>query len=73
MTELPICDVRFHGEYWGQSGPAADVTQSTQMTPSGHCPADALLAQLPTTWLYGEGRGKLSQTYPGVQHWPRIA
>jgi hypothetical protein len=43
------------------------------LTPSGHCPADALLAQLPTTWLYGEGRGKLSQTYPGVQPWPRIA
>ncbi len=34
-TKLPIRHVRCHGEYWGQSGPAADVTQSTQMTLSG--------------------------------------
>jgi len=57
----------------GLIGQSLGVLESTRLTPSGHCPADALLAQLPTTWLYGEGRGKLSQTYPGVQPWPRIA
>jgi len=57
----------------GQGGHAAEILGGPSLTPSGHCPADALLAQLPTTWLYGEGRGKLSQTYPGVQPWPRIA
>src|SRR6266702_8941165 len=31
-TELPIHDVRLYGEYWGQSGPAAGVAKSTQMT-----------------------------------------
>jgi hypothetical protein len=34
------------------------------LTPFGHCPADGLLAHLPATWFYGDGRGKLSRTYP---------
>ncbi len=33
-TKLPIHDVRFHGECWGQSGLAADAEESTEMT---HC------------------------------------
>jgi hypothetical protein len=34
--ELPIRHVRFHGEYWGQSGLAADTAESTQMTLKRH-------------------------------------
>jgi hypothetical protein len=35
-TELPIRDVRFHGEYWGRSGLAADIAESTRMTQLRH-------------------------------------
>jgi hypothetical protein len=38
-TELPIRDVRFHGEYWGQSGLAADTAESAKMTQLRHAPA----------------------------------
>ncbi len=34
-TELPIRDVRCHGEYWRQSGLASDAAESTQMTQVG--------------------------------------
>ena len=51
--------------YWGVSGHIADRLRPPPLTPSGHSPADGLPAQLPATWLYGEGRGKLTRTYPG--------
>lgn len=35
--ELPIRDVRFHGEYGGQSGLIADIVQPALSTPSRHC------------------------------------
>jgi hypothetical protein len=28
----PIRDIRCNGGYWGESGPAADAAESTQMT-----------------------------------------
>jgi len=31
-TELPIRDVRCHGEYWGQSGRALDISKMVLMT-----------------------------------------
>ena len=31
-TELPIRDVRCHGEYWGQGGRAADIAKTALMT-----------------------------------------
>jgi hypothetical protein len=37
-TKLPISDVRFHGEYWGQSGLTADAPESALMTPKRHRP-----------------------------------
>jgi hypothetical protein len=27
-TQPPILDVRFHGEYWGQSGLTADIVEN---------------------------------------------
>jgi hypothetical protein len=59
--------------HWARPDGVADLPLPPGLTPSGHCPADGLLAQLPATWLYGEGRGKLSRTYPGGQPWPRSA
>ena len=35
-TELPISDVRCHGEYWGQSGLAWDIVKMARMTQLGH-------------------------------------
>jgi hypothetical protein len=34
-TELPIRDVRCHGESWGQSGLPADIVKMARLTPSG--------------------------------------
>ncbi len=31
-TDLPTPNVRFQGEYWGQSGLTADASESTRMT-----------------------------------------
>ena len=35
-TDLPTPNVRFQGEYWGQSGLTADASESTRMTHLGH-------------------------------------
>jgi hypothetical protein len=34
-TELPIPHIRFHDEYWGQTGPTADIAKMAQLTRSG--------------------------------------
>ncbi len=35
-TELTIRDVRCHGEYWGQSGLAAELVKMARLTHIGH-------------------------------------
>jgi len=35
-TELPIRDVRCHGEFWGQSGLAADIVKMARLTQRRH-------------------------------------
>jgi hypothetical protein len=38
-TELPIRDVRCHGEYWGESGLAADLVKMARLTHLRHSPS----------------------------------
>jgi hypothetical protein len=35
-TNLPIRNVRFHGESWRVSGRATEIAETTFMTPSRH-------------------------------------
>jgi len=36
-TNLPIRNVRFHGESWRVSGRATEIAKATFMTPRRHC------------------------------------